>query len=741
MKFVEKYLENTDHKTKAAMADAHYARPALACTPLASSRPSFMKYLSLLLLLSAFTVHADKTVDTSAALSASHAQQITTLEVVRKLQIQHFEKHTIDDTFSLSFLDNYLKALDPNRQIFQQADINAFYKKYGTVLDDTIKRGNVKPGFEIFNQYRSKHIALLEKTLADLPATVSAFDYKKDKLLQADRSEAAWPKSDKEIDSLWYDRLKASALSLKLADKETDDIVELLSKRYKNQLDRLKKVRSDDVYQLYMNAFTELYDPHTNYLSPASSDNFDISMSLKLEGIGAILSASDEHTQVVRLIHAGPAQKQGELQPMDKIVAVGQGKEKMVDVVGWRLDEVVNLIRGPKGSTVRLEVIPAKSIANDEHKTITIVRDEVKLEEQSVQKAMLNLEDENGVSRKIGILNVPTFYIDFDAVRKRDPNYKSTTRDTAKLLSELVREGAEGIIIDLRNNGGGSLREANELTGLFIEKGPSVQIRQADNRTYVQAKNFFAPYYDGPMVVLINRMSASASEIFAGAMQDYQRAVVVGSPSFGKGTVQSLTDLSHGKLKLTESKFYRISGKSTQGKGVTPDIALPSLYDESKIGESFLDKALANDSIAPAKYSAYYNLNPIIEPLATLSKKRAANDADFIYIKKRSEYDKSRNTDYVSLNEQVRLRERETAKKELLKLLNEKRQAKGLAVLDSLSDDEDDDKALEDEKDIVANNGDDESNKIDLEDPYLNESARILLDMQQSLNQQLAKTK
>lgn len=739
MKFVEKFSESTVQKTKTSMAGALCARPTPVRTPSATQRPLIMKYFSLLLLLVSFLAHADKALDVSTTLAPSHAQQITTLEVVRKLQIQHFEKHTIDDTFSLSFLDNYLRALDANRQIFEQADINALYKKYGATLDDTIKRGNVQPGFDIFNVYRSKHIALLEKTLADLPATVRAFDYKKEERIQTDRSEAAWPKNSKEIDHLWHERLKASALSLKLADKKTDDIIDLLSKRYKNQLDRLKKVRSDDVYQLYMNAFTELYDPHTNYLSPASSENFDISMSLKLEGIGAILSASDEYTQVVRLIHAGPAQKQGELQPMDKIVAVGQGKEKMVDVVGWRLDEVVNLIRGPKGSTVRLEVIPAKAIANDEHKTITIVRDEVKLEEQSVQKAMLNLQDENGVSHKIGILNVPTFYIDFDAVRKRDPNYKSTTRDAAKLLSELVKEGAEGIIVDLRDNGGGSLREANELTGLFIEKGPSVQIRQADNRTYVQAKNFFAPYYDGPMVVLINRMSASASEIFAGAMQDYQRAIVVGSPSFGKGTVQSLTDLSHGKLKLTESKFYRISGKSTQSEGVTPDIALPSLYDESKIGESFLDKALANDSIAPADYRAYYNLKPIIESLSTLSKKRAANDADFIYIKKRTEYDKSRATDYVSLNEQIRLRERETAKKELLKLLNEKRQAKGLDALTSLTDADNKDKESNEDKATLASDAD--INKIDLDDPYLNESARILLDMEQSLNQQLAKAK
>lgn len=670
------------------------------------------------------------TAETGELLKPEHQQQITTLEIVRKLQNQHYEKHSIDDNFSLSFLNNYLKALDPNRLYFKQSDINKLYDQYGSQLDDSIKRGNLDAGFAIFNLYRQRNIALLEKNLPELKQQVKNFDYSKKEQVQVDRSDAAWPKSDEEVQSLWLERLKLAALNLHLAKKESDETADLLYKRYRNQLDRLKKLRSDDVFQIYMNALTTLYDPHTNYMSPVTSSNFDISMSLKLEGIGAILSQADEYTQIVRLIHAGPAQKQGELQPLDKIVAVAQGeKGKFVDVVGWRLDEVVNLIRGPKGSTVRLEVIPANS-SGDKHQVITIVRDEVKLEEQSVQKAVLNLKDQKGLNRKIGVLDIPTFYIDFDALRKRDPNYKSTTRDTAKLLSELVNEGVDGIVIDLRNNGGGSLREANELTGLFIEKGPSVQIRHANNRVYSEAKTYYAPYYDGPIVVLINRLSASASEIFAGAMQDYQRGVIVGSDSFGKGTVQSLSDLTHGKLKLTESKFYRISGKSTQHKGVVPDIYLPSIYDENLVGESSLDQAMSYDAIEPLSYKHYFNLSPIMSELSELSKKRTANDPEFTYIEKSQALKRSIEQDYLSLNEQQRLRERDKDQAALLSLLNEKRVAQGKKPLDSLDDK---DKITRDDEGEEAID-DEAPNKIDPEDPYLIEAAHILLDAEHLLN-------
>lgn len=684
--------------------------------------------LSLVLVSSFATAGSES----EAVLKPNHQQQITSLEIVRKLQHQHYEKHTIDDTFSLSFLNNYLKALDPNRLYFKQADIDKLYKQYGDKLDDAIKRGNLDAGYEIFNLYRQRNISLLEKNLPKLKQYVADFDYSKDEKVQVDRSDANWPTSDQEVEQLWMQRLKLAALNLRLAKKDSDEIADLLYKRYKNQLDRYKKLRSDDVFQIYMNALTTLYDPHTNYMSPVTSSNFDINMSLKLEGIGAILSQADEHTQIVRLIHAGPAQKQGELQPMDKIVAVAQGeKGKFVDVVGWRLDEVVDLIRGPKGSTVRLEVIPANS-SGDKHKVITIVRDEVKLEEQSVQKAVLDINNKQNEKHKIGVLKIPTFYIDFDALRKRDPNYKSTTRDTAKLLGELVKEGVDGIIIDLRDNGGGSLREANELTGLFIEKGPSVQIRHANNRTYSEAKTYYAPYYDGPIVVLINRLSASASEIFAGAMQDYQRGVVVGSDSFGKGTVQSLSDLTHGKLKLTESKFYRISGKSTQHKGVIPDIYLPATYDKELVGESALEKAMSYDAIDALKHKQYFNLKPIISELSQLSQQRAANDPEFIYIEKSEALKRSIKSDYLSLNEQQRLREREQDQAALLALVNDKRKAKGQKPLDSL----DDQNSISRDKDNSEPEVEDEGpNKIDPEDPYLIEAAHILLDSERLLHQ------
>lgn len=686
-----------------------------------------MKYFLSLILMVALSVTSHASNDEQAQLTPSHEQQITTLEIIRKLQNQHFEKHVIDDGLSKKFLDSYLKALDPSKQLFQASEIDALYKKYADKLDDTIKRGDLRPGFDIFNQYRDKNIVQLENTIKNIPKLIQSFTYQENEDIEVDRTEANWPKNAAEIEKLSIQRLKAAALSLKLAKKSQEEIISLLQKRYQNQLDRLKKIRSDDVYQLYMNAFSELYDPHTNYMSPTLSENFDISMRLKLEGIGAVLSTSDEHTQILRLIHAGPAQKQGELKPLDKIVAVAQSDKKFVDVVGWRLDEVVELIRGPKGSTVHLEVIPANS-TTDEHKVITIVRDEVKLEEQAVKHAMLDMKDSKGITRKIGVIDIPTFYIDFEALRRRDPNYKSTTRDTAKALSELINQGAEGIIIDLRNNGGGSLREANELTGLFIEKGPSVQIRHTNGRVYTEEKKVYAPFYDGPVVVLINRLSASASEIFAGAMQDYQRAVIVGSPSFGKGTVQSLSELTHGKLKLTESKFYRISGKSTQHKGVLPDIDLPSLLDEKLVGESALDNALPYDVIAPAQHKAYYNLTPIIGEITTLSKQRAANDPEFIYIEKRKEYEQARQSKKLSLNEQQRLRERDNDQKFMLDLLNEKRKAQGLEALSKLDEKDD-----EDAEKVAA--AEDKTNKIDLEDPYLQESAKILLDMDKLLFQ------
>ena len=366
------------------------------------------------------------------------------------------------------------------------------------------------------------------------------------------------PKNEKQADELWRKRLKNSVLSLRLTDKEPEKIQELLVKRYKNQLRRLKQSNTDDIIQVYLNSLTELYDPHTNYLLPRTEENFNISMSLSLEGIGAVLNQEDEYTKVVSLVPAGPADKAGQLQPADRIVSVGQGKKELVDVIGWRLDEVVELIRGKKGSTVRLEIIPADSIS-EETKVISIVRDKVKLEEQAAQKKLIDIA-QGDKTYKIGVIELPTFYVDFEAWRSGDPNYKSSTRDVKKLLEELTQENIDGLVIDLRNNGGGSLEEVKDLVDLFIKSGPAVQVKDSYGRIDVNDRSNGKQVYAGPLAVMVNRISASASEIFAGAIQDYDRGIIIGEQSFGKGSVQTLTPVPYGQLKLTIAKFYRVSG-------------------------------------------------------------------------------------------------------------------------------------------------------------------------------------
>ena len=679
-----------------------------------------LNYFSLLLLL-VCTGISQAAVE---KLSPDRVHMVTTLEILQKLQVRHFEKHAIDDTLSSKLLDAYLDALDSNHQVLMQSEVDDFKQQYASKLDDALKQGNVTPAYRIFNLYRERMIDQLEKQLADLPGTIKKMDFTANEALTVDRSKLPWPADQKAVDELWRKRLKAAALSLKLAGKETDDIAKLLGKRYQNQLERMQQLRSEDVYQIYMNTFTQLYDPHTNYMSPANAENFDISMSLKLEGIGAMLRSEDEYTKVVRLITAGPADKQGELQPSDKIIGVGQGKEEIVDVVGWRLDEVVDLIRGPKGSTVRLEVIPGKAADDSERKIISIVRDEVKLEDSAVQKAMLDINDEQGKPHKIGVLDIPTFYHDFEARHNGDPNYRSTKRDLARALTELQEEGAEGMVIDLRNNGGGSLLEAIEVTGLFVERGPSVQTKSSNNQihTYPTGDDDVV-LYKGPVVVLINRLSASASEIFAGALQDYKRAVIVGSQSFGKGTVQSLLSLNHGKLKLTESKFYRISGESTQNRGVLPDITLPKVYDPELVGESALDNAMKWDTIPPAFYRSYYDFSSLLPELQLLSAKRGEKNPDFQFLHDKMAYEASLKVNEISLNEKKRRAEREKDKTERLALLNRLHKAKGEPLQDKLEEPDID-------TDEAADNEDDTHNKIDTKDPFLVESAHVLLDVE-----------
>ncbi len=437
----------------------------------------------------------------AAVIEYTESQRDTIVELVEQLETRHYAKLEYNDALSSQHLDAYIDSLDGSKMFFLAADIKEF-EQYRSVMDDQLPEGNLDAGYTIFNRFQERLEARLEAVLADLPATVDAMDFTVDEAFDLDTDDRQWAQSPAELDDRWRKHLKNQVLSLRLADKPAEEIPETLERRYRNQLKRVQQYNSQDVFQIYANALTELYDPHTNYFSPRRSENFNINMSLSLEGIGAVLQLEDEYTKVARLVPAGPADKQGELQPSDRIVGVGQGEDgEIEDVIGWRLDEVVELIRGPKDSTVRLEVIPAKAKTPDERRVITIVRNKVKLEEQAAQKKVLEIPNGDQVL-KVGVIDIPAFYIDFEAMRRGDKDYKSTTRDVKRLLQELQDEGVDGLVVDLRNNGGGSLQEANELTGLFIEYGPTVQIRHSSRRVWRDGKRLKSTYYDGPLVVL-----------------------------------------------------------------------------------------------------------------------------------------------------------------------------------------------------------------------------------------------
>ena len=618
-------------------------------------------------------------------LAPTEAQSATLKELVEVIEERHYASRRYDDSLSAQHFAAYIDALDPQRMFFDAADISEF-AKWRLELDNAGRSGNLDPAFTMFDRYHQRLKERLESILASLPDTLASFDYSVEEFLVIDHSLMPWADDTSELDDRWRKRLKNQALSLKMADKAPEEIPITLERRYQNQLNRLDQYNAQDVFQIYANTLAEQYDPHTNYFSPRRAENFDINMSLSFEGIGAILQIDDEYAKVARLVPAGPADKQGQLRPSDLIIGVGQGDEGPIeDVVGWRLDEIVDLIRGPQNTTVRLEVIPGKG-KTDERRVVPIQRNEVKLEEQAAQKEIIEFEDESEVKHRIGVIDIPAFYIDFEAYRRGDKNYRSTTRDVKRLIDELVSAGVEGVVIDLRDNGGGSLQEANQLTGLFIEYGPTVQIRSAESRVWRDGKRRRSNYYEGPLAVMINRLSASASEIFAGAIQDYGRGIVVGEQSFGKGTVQSLVPLQEGQLKITESKFYRISGGSTQHKGVLPDIDYPSVFDPAQIGESALDNALSWDQISPARFNRYQDYNTILPGLMARHQQRAANDPDYRYLEDQVEMAReARKVSALPLQESGRLAMRDEQEAKALAIENRRRSAKGLATLESLA--------------------------------------------------------
>jgi carboxyl-terminal processing protease len=625
-------------------------------------------------------------------------------EILDRLATRHYRGQDINDDLSQRYLSTYIEMLDPLKSYFLQSDIEEF-NQWSTKLDDLARRGDVAPGFVMFNRLRDRLLEQLQANIALLESDYE-FDYSVDETLVLDGEERQWMLTESEQRDYWRKRIKDSMIRLLLNDKEPVKARELLVKRFSNQITQMEQRDSQDVFQLYANALASLYDPHTSYFSPRTTENFQINMSLSLEGIGAELRTEDEYTKVARVIPGGPADLQGILKASDKIIAVAQGDEELVDVIGWRIDDVVELIRGAKDSTVRLELIEGGSDSADSTKVIAIVRDKVKLEEKSAQSKIINI-NQNGTDLKLGVIDIPAFYMDFEAYRKRDPEYKSTTRDVYKLLSELREEQVDGIVLDLRNNGGGSLHEATMLTDLFIGTGPVVQIRNAYQQVSRDQRAMMRAAYNGPLLVMINRLSASASEIFAGALQDYGRAVVVGSQSFGKGTVQDVTGLSSGQLKLTVSKFYRVSGDSTQHRGVVPDIEFPSLYDKQEVGESQQDNALPWDNIHSVPFKPLAGVKQFVPLLDAEHKLRISQDPDFLHLVNTLELSNSWDADKaVSLNiEKRRARSSDWDTQRFL-LENKRRKLKGLELYadqkawknDNKDSDDDDSDAESDNK-------------------------------------------
>jgi len=521
----------------------------------------------------------------------------------------HYKDTRLDDELSEKIFDRYLDLLDPNFSFFLTEDIDTF-TPYRLKLDDALQHSDPSVAYEMFNVYVERVRERVKFARAQLQQPM---DFSIDESYAWDRSDTKWAKSAAELDEFWRQRVKNDYLRLRLAGKEDEAIVETLDDRYENLDRRISELNSDDIFQFFMNAFAQSIEPHTAYMSPRSSENFEISMRLSLEGIGALLGRENEYTSIASVVPGGPADKEGSLKAGDRVTAVGQGHDgKMQDVVGWRVDDVVDLIRGAKHTVVRLEVLHEDVGIDGPTEIIEIVRDEVKLEEQAAKSRIIEVPGENEEMLKVGVIDLPVFYLDFNGRAKNLPDYRSSTRDVRKLIEEMKAEGIKGLVVDLRNNGGGSLLEATTLTGLFINEGPVVQVRNSSGRISTEEDTDPGMAWEGPLAVLVNRYSASASEIFAAAIQDYGRGLIIGETTFGKGTVQNLVDLDDyapssdsgkmGQLKITMAQFFRVNGGSTQNRGVEPDIHFPSAGDPEDYGERSLDNALPWTSIPTANY-------------------------------------------------------------------------------------------------------------------------------------------
>jgi carboxyl-terminal processing protease len=630
-----------------------------------------MKYIKfyILLLISIRLLASDSTKIEFGNLEPEPQHMKVAPLIVKYLANFHYQKRAIDDSLSAETFDRYIDKLDPIHVYFYESDIERL-QKYRYRLDDYLVIGHVEPAYEIFHLYQQR---MAERLIYAFKRLEAPFDYTKDEYLDIDRDQAPWAKSEQELDDYWRKRLKNESLSLKLGGKEQDEIVKLLRKRYKRAKKNIEQFQSEDVFQIFMNSFSESFDPHTSYFSPKNFDDFKIQMSQAYSGIGARLTTEEDYTVVKEIIAGGPAEKSDALHEDDKIIGVGQNKHgEIEDVVGWRIDDVVQLIRGEKETIVRLQILKAGSMPGAPSDTISLMRDKVKLEDRSATGRVIkiSLGDRDF---HFGVIDIPSFYSDFDGKNAGEKDFKSTTHDVNKILKKLQADTLDGVIIDLRRNGGGFLNEAISLTGLFIDEGPVVQVRSSTGKVSIEWDDEPGKVYSGPLAVLVDRISASASEIFAAAIQDYGRGIIIGSQTFGKGTVQNAvglnrffpnTDKKLGQLKITIAKFYRIDGGSTQHVGVIPDISFPSRFELMDFGESAQKNALLWDQIGSLNYLQNNDLTTVIPKLTTRTNLRVSEDPRFVELNQSlEEFDRNRNRKQISLNMEVREKEREEAEK------------------------------------------------------------------------------
>ncbi len=667
-----------------------------------------------LFLLSAATASAAPPLIKDEGLRAEQRHIRATAIIVHILDKYHYRNKLLDDNLSGLILDSYLDSLDGNRSFFLANDIREF-ERYRYLLDEALKESDLTPAFAIFKRYRQR---VAERAQYAVQALETRFDFSIDEEYMFDRQETDWAPDKAALDETWRKKVKNDYLALRIADKEDTEIIHILRKRYERLRAGIFQLNSNDVFQSFINSYAAAIEPHTFYFTPRSSENFDITMKLSLEGIGAVLRSEYDYTVVQKIIPGGPAELGGELRVEDRIIGVGQGAEgEIIDVVGWRLADVVDMIRGSKGSVVRLEILAGQANLHDTRTIISITRDEIRLEEQAAKSETIELE--NGGA--IGIIKVPAFYSDYTAQAHGKKDYRSTTRDVRRLLAGLKDNNLDGLVIDLRDNGGGALTEALELTGLFIETGPIVQIRDYSGRIEINRDPDPGLSYGGPLAVLVNRNSTSASEIFAGAIQDYRRGIIIGEPTFGKGTVQNIIDLNHftealdedhGRLKATIAQFFRVSGDSNQRRGVVPDIIFPTARYAADYGERFLDNALPWDRIRAV------NFVPSSAPVDNFSKARKQHEQRIknnrlisLLLKEIEVSQASDHISSVSLRQDKREAESEKLRLEMAAIRNELRVALGMEPVSS---------------DIPDPGFEEELEQLD---PLLEEAARILYDL------------